>query len=416
MGVGGELMDLHKEAAHAVIRMLNEAGFEAYLVGGCVRDLLLGRIPNDYDVATSATPPEVQEIFDRSFATGIEHGTVTVVWESEPVEVTTFRIEGTYTDHRRPNEVQFVRSLRDDLQRRDFTINAMAMDLEGKLYDYFGGQVDLKNGLIRTVGNATERFQEDALRMVRAARFAAQFSFTIDPLTWDAMRHCRQDTRYLSVERVTTELDKILGSPAPHRGLQVLLQTELFHHLPPFYRWQWSVEKVDRFLKQIPDQCNRAGKWVWFLEAFGTTVSQVETRVRECKLSKKDYLLFRSIKEILTEWSEVGVSDEKWMKRIFLKYGLEPVIESFWIRNMLFKHSNGLEISQLHSWWQEMPVKKVTDLVIQGNELISFVGKPAGPWVKAVLSELCRCVALGEIPNQRETLLKVGNQIVAEHS
>lgn len=404
-------MDLRKEAAYEVIRLLNEAGYEAYLVGGCVRDLLLGRIPNDFDVATSATPPEVQEIFARSFATGIEHGTVTVVWENEPVEVTTFRAEGPYIDHRRPSEVLFVRSLQDDLQRRDFTINAMAMDLNGKLYDYFGGQIDLKNGLIRTVGDATDRFHEDALRMIRAARFAAQFSFRIDPLTWDAMHHCSQDTRYLSVERVTAELDKILESPAPHIGLQALFQTNLFCHMPPFYRWQWSPEKVDYFLRHVPIQCSRAGKWVWLLQAFDTTVSQVENRVRECKLSKKDFVLFRSIMEILSEWSEMEKTEESWLKSLLLRYGLEPVIESFYI-----KHSSGIEVIQLYQWWEEMPVKKVTDLDLHGNELISFVGKPAGPWVKKVLSELCRYAALGEIPNQKETLLKVGKQIVAEYS
>ncbi|MDQ0418557.1 tRNA nucleotidyltransferase (CCA-adding enzyme) [Croceifilum oryzae] len=408
-------MDPRRKAAHEVIQMLNESGYEAYLVGGCVRDLLLDRIPNDYDIATSATPTEVQKLFSRSFATGIEHGTVTVLWDQEIVEVTTFRTEGFYEDHRRPSGVQFVRSLRDDLQRRDFTINAMAMDLDGNLYDYFDGHADLESGIIRAVGTAKERFQEDALRMIRAARFSAQFSFSIDPLTQEAMVCCKQDVKYLSVERIMTEMDKILGSPTPHMGFQVLLQTELFHHMPPFTGWQWDQERVGERLTHIPSNCQRAGKWVWFLLAFSTTADSVESRTRECKSSKKDSQLFQSIMEIQAEWTEVKEPDEKWMKPILLRYGWEPVVESYCIQQALYNET-GCKWEQLRDWWEEMPVRKVTDLSIQGNELISVVGKKPGPWVKGTLSELCQSVALGEIPNQKEILLKVGGQIATKYS
>ncbi|TCP69101.1 CCA tRNA nucleotidyltransferase [Baia soyae] len=408
-------MDPRRKAAHAVIQMLNESGYEAYLVGGCVRDLLLDRVPNDYDIATSATPSEVQNLFARSVATGIEHGTITVLWDQETVEVTTFRTEGVYEDHRRPSGVQFVRSLRDDLQRRDFTINAMAMDLDENLYDYFDGQTDLASGMIRAVGTAAERFQEDALRMIRAARFAAQFSFSIDPLTKEAMGRCKQDVQYLSVERIMTEMDKILGSPTPHIGFQVFLHTELFHHMPPFTRWQWNQERVRERLTHIPINCQRAGKWVWFLLAFGTTADSLESRARECKCSKKDSQLFRSIMEILAQWEKVKMPDEKWMKQILLCYGMEPVVESYYIRQAL-TNETGLEMKELRDWWEEMPVRKVTDLSIQGNELISSIGKKPGPWVKGVLSELCRLVALGEIANQKEILLKVGGQIATKYS
>ncbi|SFW99933.1 tRNA nucleotidyltransferase (CCA-adding enzyme) [Thermoactinomyces sp. DSM 45891] len=408
-------MDPRREAAHAVIQTLNESGYEAYLVGGCVRDLLLDRIPNDYDIATSATPSEVQALFTRSFATGIEHGTVTVLWNQESVEVTTFRTEGVYQDHRRPSEVQFVRSLRDDLQRRDFTINAMAMDLNGTLYDYFDGQADLEKGIIRAVGTAAERFGEDALRMIRAARFAAQFSFSIDPLIQEAMVNCKIDVKHLSVERIMTEMDKILGSPSPYIGFQVLLQTELFHHMPPFTGWQWDQQRVEERLNCIPSHCQRAGKWVWFLLAFGTTADSMKSRTRECKCSKKDFQYFQSIMETLTEWKRVKVPDEKWMKQVLLRYGLESVVESYYIQQALY-HEVDCKMEKLRDWWAEMPVKRVTDLSIQGNELISFIEKKPGPWVKWVLSELCRLVVVGEIPNQKEVLLKVGGQIATKYS
>ncbi|SDY98261.1 CCA tRNA nucleotidyltransferase [Thermoactinomyces sp. DSM 45892] len=408
-------MDPRRKAAHAVIQKLNESGYEAYLVGGCVRDLLQGRIPNDYDIATSATPSEVQALFARSFATGLEHGTITVLWDQESVEVTTFRTEGVYKDHRRPSGVQFVRSLRDDLQRRDFTMNAMAMDLDGNLYDYFDGRIDLEKGMIRAVGTATERFGEDALRMIRAARFAAQFSFSIDPLIQEAMVYCKQDVKHLSVERIMTEMEKILGSPSPHIGFQVLLQTELFYHMPPLHHWQWDRQRVEERLNRIPSHCQRAGKWVWFLLAFGTTADSVKSRTRECKCSKKDSQYFQSIMEILTEWERVKAPDEKWMKQVFLRYGLEPVVESYYIQQALY-HETGCKMEQLRDWWAEMPVKRVTDLSIQGNELISYIEKKPGPWVKWVLSELCRLVVVGEIPNQKEILLKVGGQIATKYS
>lgn len=162
------------QAAFEVIATLQQAGFEAYVVGGAVRDTLLGKAVNDVDVATSALPHEVKPLFATTVDVGIEHGTVLIVHPLAPVEVTTFRVDGEYTDHRRPQQVQFVRELREDLARRDFTINAMALQQDGTVIDYFNGQQDLQQQVIRAVGNAKERFAEDALRMLRAVRFTSQ--------------------------------------------------------------------------------------------------------------------------------------------------------------------------------------------------------------------------------------------------
>ena len=166
--------------AAKVIQTLVQHGFEAYIVGGCVRDSILGRTPGDWDITTSASPQEVKEIFDHTVDTGIEHGTVTVLMNHEPYEVTTYRVDGKYEDHRRPNEVHFTKSLREDLLRRDFTINAMAYNDSEGIIDMYDGMTDLKNQTIRCVGEAKKRFDEDALRILRALRFQAQLGFQID--------------------------------------------------------------------------------------------------------------------------------------------------------------------------------------------------------------------------------------------
>ena len=199
------------QAASTVIKQLEHAGYEAVVVGGAVRDALLGRAVHDVDVATSAMPSEVKAIFSRTVDIGIQHGTVLVIVPEAPVEVTTYRTDGEYTDHRRPEAVQFVRSLAEDLKRRDFTMNAIAMRLDGSFVDYYGGREDIEAGVIRAVGEAQARFAEDALRMLRAVRFSAQLSFTIEPATMQAMREQAADIEWIAKERVKAEFDKLMG-------------------------------------------------------------------------------------------------------------------------------------------------------------------------------------------------------------
>jgi tRNA nucleotidyltransferase (CCA-adding enzyme) len=193
---------------YAIITSLESAGFEAYAVGGCVRDLLLGLSPSDYDIATSATPAEIKAVFERTHDTGIKHGTITVIADDIPVEVTTFRIDGEYSDNRRPDSVTFTRCLRDDLSRRDFTVNAMAYSEKTGLIDLFGGQEDLKSKLIRAVGDPHKRFSEDGLRIMRAVRFAAVYRFSIEPQTALAMEELRHLIRGIAGERIAAELNK----------------------------------------------------------------------------------------------------------------------------------------------------------------------------------------------------------------
>ncbi len=194
------------EKIEYVIEKLNKNGFEAYIVGGCVRDILLSKTPNDYDITTSATPDEIMSIFDKTIPTGIKHGTVTILIDNEPIEVTTFRCDGDYLDGRHPQNVKFVRNLKDDLARRDFTVNAMAYNNENGLCDLFGGQSDLQNKILKAVGNPETRFCEDALRILRLFRFASTLNFKIEEKTFNAAIKCAPLISKVSVERIMNEL------------------------------------------------------------------------------------------------------------------------------------------------------------------------------------------------------------------
>lgn len=218
--------------AAACCEVLRQAGFEAYPVGGCVRDLLLGRVPDDWDIATSAWPEQVMGLFPKTIPTGFRHGTVTVLLPCGTVEVTTFRSETGYADGRHPDCVRFVPTLEEDLSRRDFTVNAMALAPDGSVIDLFGGQADLAARCIRCVGNADERFSEDALRMVRAARFAAQLDFSLDAALREAVFRLSARIRLVSAERIQTETKKLLCSAAPERG-GLLLEANLLRAFLP---------------------------------------------------------------------------------------------------------------------------------------------------------------------------------------
>lgn len=191
-----------------VIDTLISNGHSAYIVGGCVRDLLCGKEPHDYDITTSATPDETQSLFEKTIATGIKHGTITVIIDGEQIEVTTFRTESTYNDNRHPESVNFVRNVSDDLSRRDFTVNAMCYNNREGLIDLFSGQEDIKNKTLKAVGDAKTRFCEDALRILRLFRFAATIEFTIEKDTFDAAIECAPLLKNISAERIFTELKK----------------------------------------------------------------------------------------------------------------------------------------------------------------------------------------------------------------
>ena len=215
-----------------ILKIFNRNGYEAYFVGGCVRDYLLGEEFSDIDITTNALPEEVKKIFRKSIDTGIQHGTVTILVNGEGYEVTTFRTEDEYTNHRAPEKVEFVSNLREDLDRRDFTINAMALDSNGKLYDYHKGESDLTCKVIKTVNNPNDRFYEDALRMLRAFRFSSKLGFEIEKDTLEAIKKNAELIKFVSIERIVNEFKKLLSGKGNLRSLELLLDSKLNTYIP----------------------------------------------------------------------------------------------------------------------------------------------------------------------------------------
>ena len=220
------------EKVRYILQVLEAAGWESYAVGVCVRDAILNRTPGDWDITTRARPEQVKALFPRCIDTGIQHGTVTVLLGKEGFEVTTYRIDGTYQDGRHPDEVFYTTELREDLRRRDFTMNAMAYHPDRGLVDIFGGRRDLHRKIVRCVGEPSERFSEDALRILRAVRFAAQLGFSVEPRTEEALRALAPNLRRVSRERIQTELVKLLMSPHPDQ-LQYLYDTGILQEILP---------------------------------------------------------------------------------------------------------------------------------------------------------------------------------------
>lgn len=229
-------MEIHIPiGARKIIARLEQHGYEAYIVGGCVRDSLMGKRPSDWDICTSARAEEMMALFEdkRVIPTGIQHGTLTILAEDGAYEVTTFRIDGEYLDHRHPKSVAFTRELAEDLSRRDFTINAMAWHPERGLIDLFGGVEDLRDRLVRAVGDPVQRFNEDGLRMLRMVRFATVLDFDYDPATYDAVRKQGHLLQYISKERIQVELNKILLAAHPARGLEDLYTLGMYPYIIP---------------------------------------------------------------------------------------------------------------------------------------------------------------------------------------
>ena len=218
-----------------ILQSLNKLGYKAYVVGGAIRNFLLGKDIADFDITTNALPDDIEKIFEDTIPTGKKYGTITVIKDNQSYEVTTFRSDGTYSDGRRPDSVSFSNTLEEDLKRRDFTINAMCMDYNENIIDYFGGKDDLRNRVIKCIGNPDERFNEDALRMLRAVRFTSQLNFTIDEETKLSIIKNSHLIKHVSVERIKDELNKILLSERPSISIRLLVETGLMKHIIPEY-------------------------------------------------------------------------------------------------------------------------------------------------------------------------------------
>lgn len=359
------------DTAKKIILELKTAGFEAYVVGGAVRDLLLGRVPHDTDVATSALPEEVKRVFERTVDTGIAHGTVLVLLDGEGIEVTTFRTEGAYTDHRRPDEVAFVRSLEEDLKRRDFTINAMAMTETMDIIDPFGGRKDLEDKRIRAVGNSLERFSEDALRMLRAIRFSGQLDFPIDDETFAAIKQEASLISSISIERVKAELDKMFLHEQAARSLGYLKEAKLNEHLPNggMFDVDWTAYEATG---------NSLYGWAFMLHRGGFDVSALHL-----------YKLSNDEKQQLANTLRAA-SLERWNAWTYYSIGTEAL-------EMAAKLTDRqVAISKEKSL---LPIAHKQEMAINGKDLMEWTGKKQGPWLKDWISRIERAIVFGELSN-----------------
>ena len=424
-----------------IIETLEQHGYEGYAVGGCVRDSILGRIPNDWDITTSATPQQVKKLFPRTVDTGIQHGTVTVLMGKEGYEVTTYRVDGEYEDARHPKEVTFTANLEEDLRRRDFTINAMAYNDSEGLVDVFGGRADIEQKVIRCVGNAEERFGEDALRIMRAVRFSAQLGFTVDPDTAEAAKKLAGTLSKISAERIQTETVKLLMSDRPQMwrsvydlGItriimpefdaimetqqntphhmynvgehtlkalsltekdRILRLTMLLHDIGKANMRTTDANGVDHFKGHGPEGKEIAKKILRRLKFDNDTIAQV-TRL----IYWHDYRPAPEEKAVRRAIYKVGED----LFPLFLKVQrADNLAQSMYLREEKLERIEAVE-KLYHEIMEKHQCVSLKTLAVTGRDLIATGMKP-GPQMGAVLQELLEMVLDQPEMNEKEKLL-----------
>ena len=291
-----EKMPSEFQEALPILEKIKSAGFEAYFVGGSVRDALLERPIHDVDIASSAYPEETKAIFDRTVDVGIEHGTVLVLENGQEYEITTFRTEDVYVDYRRPSSVSFVRSLEEDLKRRDFTVNAFALNEKGEIVDLFHGLEDLESKLLRAVGVPHERFHEDALRIMRGFRFQASLGFELEEATFAAMRECAPLLEKISVERTFIEFDKLLLSPYWRQGLAAMLESEAYQYLPAMKGKKAALEHL---FELVMDYTFTTSEQAWAALVLALEIQDIPKFMKSWKTSRDFARTVERIVEIL---------------------------------------------------------------------------------------------------------------------
>lgn len=401
------------ELAKRVLDRLEEHGFEAYYVGGCVRDWLLQRPVHDIDICTNAHPGDVIRLFPDHVPTGLKHGTVSVKVEGQMFEVTTFRTEGKYEDYRRPAEVQFVSELRLDLERRDFTMNAMAMDRHQVLHDPFGGREDMEHRLVRAVGIPLERFQEDALRLLRGVRFASQLGFAIEDQTMLAMKQTAPLLAHIAVERIREELNKTLDSNAPEVGCQLLNETRLMAYAPEVEKlFILSKEHVWR-LRHLQTLTQK-----WSLLLFAAKYSPAQSRevCQFLKMSKRETEAINGLVELLTRLQpQWDIPQAIEWGPLLLEVGWDTCNEFYLLLQACWwKERQSFSLQDLLDQYENMPVKTIKDLAITGLDLQVAIQKKPGEWIVRVLESLLRQTALHGLPNTPEALVEVAKKEVAQ--
>ncbi|MBA2870203.1 tRNA nucleotidyltransferase (CCA-adding enzyme) [Anoxybacillus calidus] len=380
-----------------IIKQLKAHGHDAYFVGGAVRDFLLRRPIGDVDIATSALPEEVMRIFPKTIGVGVEHGTVMVLHEGTSYEVTTFRTEGKYEDYRRPQSVTFVRSLHEDLKRRDFTMNAIAMDEHGQMIDPFAGQEAIQMKIIRTVGDAKERFSEDALRMMRALRFVSQLGFYLSEETKEAIQELAPLLAHISVERITVEFEKLLQGAYSQEALSLLVETNLYKYMPGLCEKRAQLEQLAAHNWTLLTE--RAEYWGLF--AYLLDVQQ--TLIPFLRLWKLPNQLIKDVQAILNILGEIKQNND-WTKEKLYRYGLTHALSAEKIRSLLSGEKIDINMAKLRQLFDSLPIKERKELAINGNDLMRWFNKRGGPWVAEMLTLVENAIISGEIENNDEQI------------
>ena len=397
------------EGAAELLDTLHRAGYAAYVVGGCVRDSLLGLTPHDWDLCTSALPQQGMELFgeEKCIPTGLQHGTVTVKQGGRLYEITTFRTEGTYTDGRHPDEVHFVPNVREDLARRDFTINAMAYNEKEGLVDPFGGQADLQSGILRAVGVPHQRFTEDALRILRLYRFAARFGFSIDLPTAQAAQELCAHLDCVSVERIEEELAKLLSAPAPAAYLDEKILGVVLPELSP---------EALAAAKPVVDACP-AGEQALPVRLAALLLSLGEDGTRRTlrRLRCSNACIEETAVLVREVVSGVPVSLNIYARRLLGKYNLCTVQRLAALGTALQPESSA-DFAALSELAERLDADgvccRVSQLAVNGRDLMA-AGVPAGPGIRKVLEALLDGVIREEYSNERQALLAAVQQLAA---
>ncbi|TCP58965.1 poly(A) polymerase/tRNA nucleotidyltransferase (CCA-adding enzyme) [Tumebacillus sp. BK434] len=397
-------MERIEAVAWNVVESLEKAGYEAYLVGGCVRDKLLNRTIDDYDITTSALPEEVQAVFAHTVPTGLKHGTVTVREDDCQFEVTTFRTDGEYEDGRRPAEVKFVRSLEEDLARRDLTINAMALGRDGTLHDPFGGQFDLLAKRIKAVGDPVQRFAEDALRMLRAIRFAAQLQFEIEEETLQAISEEAFRLQQVSRERIRDEWIKMLLTHSD-TAIELLWETDTLRHI--FSRPTSEPEPWERAAAWTADAPpDLALRFCLVFAALDIDEPRIDKTLQGLKLPSQ---LKKDIRDLLALQATEPSPDwpERTWRQLFYAHGYDTV------RRRCLQHAVIHEPEKLPEWSARVearravqPLWQLSDLALTGQDLIEH-GINEGPALGHWLKRLAQAVLQDPAHNNREALLQL---------
>ena len=432
------------EGAAELLDTLHRAGYAAYVVGGCVRDSLLGLTPHDWDLCTSALPQQVMELFgaQRCIPTGLQHGTVTVKQSGALYEITTFRTEGTYTDGRHPDEVHFVPDVREDLARRDLTINAMAYNEKEGLVDPFGGQADLQSGIVRAVGVPRQRFTEDALRILRLYRFAARFGFAIDPPTAQAAQELCAHLDCVSVERIEEELAKLLSAPAPAAYLNKKILLVILPELSPeaLAAAKPVVDACPAGAENLPvrlaalllslgeDGIRRTLKR---LRCSNALIEEAAVLVREARGCDGSFLfghdsghsIARPIafgnrvppqRTVLRE-TTVTPGFTIYARRLLGRYNL-CTVQRIAALGTALQPDHAADFAALSELAEQLDADgvccRVSQLAVNGRDLMA-AGVPAGPGIRKVLEALLDGVIREEYPNERQALLAAVQQLAA---